>query len=213
MKTESIRSRAKVNEPNFRSSPKARRYGAALILTLAIVASFGFARTSSAVPLLFTLTGVTFDDGGTASGFFIFNPSTQTYGAFDILTAGGTSAGSNYSSVAGTSGFSLSSPDVFIFDNFSFDDHYLSLSYSGHITGPGLYALDPGVANGIGSFFGSGEFVDSSFNYRLVATGFLTVAPLVPVPETGGTFLSLALGIVALTGFQFSLRRQRARML
>ncbi len=216
MKTKSTTSSTNSEEQNFRSLPKVRRYAAAFILALAVAGSFGFARSSSAVPLLFTLTGVTFNDGATASGSFMFNPSTQTYGAFDILTAGGASAGSDYSSGAGTNASSLHSPDAFIFDNFSIDnhDHNLDLFFSGHIIIPGIYALALGVAGGPGSFSDSGEFVNNDFstiNYRLVTTGFLTVTGVAPVPETGGTLLSLAFGIAALAGFQSSFGRRRAR--
>jgi len=75
----------------------------------------------------------------------------------------------------------LSSPDTFIFDNFSIDFHYLVLAFSGHITGPGLYALEPGVPHGPETFSWSGEFVDMALDYRLVTEGFLTVTR---VPET-----------------------------
>jgi hypothetical protein len=78
-------------------------------------------------------------------------------------------------------------------------------SFSDHITGPGVYALDLGVPNGPDSFLGSGEFVDALLNYRLVTGGFLTVTG---VPETGGTLFSLVIGIIALFGFRF-LQRHR----
>jgi hypothetical protein len=74
-------------------------------------------------------------------------------------------------------------------------------AFSGHITGPGVYALDIGVPNGLDSFLGSGEFVDAILDYRLVTGGFLTVT-LPGVPETGGTLFSLVIGIIALSGFR-----------
>ena len=82
-------------------------------------------------------------------------------------------------------------------------------SFSGHITGPGVYALDIGVPNGPDSFLGSGEFVDDLLDYRLVTGGFLTVT-LPGVPETGGTLFSLVIGIIALFGFHL-LQRHRVR--
>jgi hypothetical protein len=158
--------------------------------------------------MLFTMTGVTFNDGATAGGSFVFNPTTGNFGAFLITTTMSVSnAGSTYSSLAGTSTFYLASPDAFIFDNFSIDSHYLVFSFSGHITGPGVYTLDIGVANGPDSFLGSGEFVDSSLDYRLLATGSLTVTSLSAVPETGGTLLCLTISVVALCGFQLVSRR------
>jgi hypothetical protein len=195
---------------NLQSLPRVRRCAAAIIVTLTILTSLGLARSSQAVPMLFTLTGVTFNDGATAGGSFVFNPTTGNFGAFLITTTTSVSnTGSTYSSLAGTSTFYLASPDAFIFDNFSIDSHYLVFSFSGHITGPGVYALDIGVANGPDSFLGSGEFVDMALDYRLVTGGFLTVTLVQGVPETGGTFFSLVISIIALSGFHL-LQRQRA---
>jgi hypothetical protein len=177
-------------------------------VSLTIFTSFGLARPSHAVPMLFTLTGVTFNDGATATGSFAFNPTTGNFGTFLITTTTSVSnSGSTYSSLSGTGTFYLPSPDAFIFDNFSVDSHYLVFSFSGHITGPGTYALDPGVPNGPDSFLGSGEFLDAVLDYRLVTGGFLTVT-LQAVPETGGTLLSLVISITALSAFHL-LQRQR----
>ena len=177
---------------------------------IVILGSLAFARSGDAVPMLFTLTGVTLNDGATATGSFAFNPTTGNFGAFLITTTTSVSnTGSTYSSLAGTSTFYLASPDAFIFDNFSIDSHYLVFSFSGHITGPGVYALDLGVPNGPGSFLDSGEYVNADFstiNYRLVTTGFLTVTA--SVPETGGTLLSLSIGVAALGLVQFGLKRK-----
>jgi hypothetical protein len=198
---------------NLQSSPRVRRCAAAIIVALTILTSLGFARSSQAVPMLFTMTGVTFNDGATAGGSFVFNPTTGNFGAFLITTTMSVSnAGSIYSSLAGTSTFYLASPDAFIFDNFSIDSHYLVFSFSGHITGPGVYTLDFGAANGPDSFLGSGEFVDSSLDYRLLATGLLTVTSLSAVPESGGTLLCLTIGIAALCGFQLVSRRRRPEL-
>lgn len=89
------------------------------------------------------------------------------------------------------------------------DHHYLVFAFSGHITGPGVYALDLGVPNGPDSFLGSGEFVDALLDYRLVTGGFLTVT-VSGVPETGGTLFSLVTAIIALFGFHLW-QRYRAR--
>ena len=191
------------------SLPRVRRAAAAIIVTLTILTSLGLARSSHAVPMLFTLTGVTLNDGATATGSFAFNPTTGNFGTFLITTTTSVSnAGSTYSSLAGTSTFYLASPDAFIFDNFSIDSHYLVFAFSGHITGPGVYSLDIGVPNGPDSFLGSGEFVDGFLDYRLVTGGFLTVSPLAGVPETGWTLFSLVISIFALFGFRL-LQRHR----
>src|SRR5262245_28040283 len=110
--------------------PKPRR----LIAFLAVLASLGFARSGYATPMLFTLTGVTFNDAATATGSFVFDPTTGNFGTFLITTTTSVSnTGSTYSSLAGTSTFYLASPDAFIFDNFSIDSHYLVFAFSGHI--------------------------------------------------------------------------------
>src|SRR5262245_18040723 len=164
-------------------------------LLIVVLGSLVIARSSDATPMLFTLTGVTFNDGATATGSFAFNPTTGNFGAFHITTTTSLSnTGSTYSSLAGSSTFYLASPDAFIFDNFSIDSHYLVFAFSGHIAGPGLYALDLGVPNGPDSFLGSGEFVDALLDYRLVTGGFITVT-VQGVPETGGTFPSLAISV------------------
>src|SRR5262245_56952465 len=155
--------------------------------------------------MLFTLTGVTLNDGATATGSFSFNPSDQTYGAFSIITSDSISHTGSLYILGSTVTDYLSSPDAFIFDNFSDQFHYLVLAFDGHIIAPGVYALEPGVPNGPGSFSGSGEFVDGALDYRLLTSGVLTVTG---VPETGGTLLSLVIGIIALFGFHL-FQRQR----
>ena len=193
------------------SLPRVGRGAAAIIVSLTIFTSLGLAQSSHAVPMLFTLTGVTLNDGATATGSFAFNPTTGNVRTFLITTTtAGSNTGSTYSSLAGTSTFHLASPDAFIFDNFSIDSHYLVFAFSGHITGPGVYSLDFGVPNGPNSFLGSGEFVDALLDYRLVTGGFLTVTPQ-GVPETGGTLFSLVISIIALFGFHL-LQRHRLRL-
>jgi hypothetical protein len=172
---------------------------------IVILVNLALARSSDATPMLFTLTDVTFNDGSTASGSFFFNPSDQTYGAFNIITSN-----SLYSPGMGTATNYLSSPDAFIFDNFSVNSHYLVLAFAGHIITSGVYALEPGVAAGPGSFSWSGEFVDITLDYRLITGGSLTVTPI-GVPETGGTLLSLVIGIIALVGFHL-FQRHRVRL-
>jgi len=109
-----------------KSLPKTR----SVLALLAILGSLTFAHSSHAVPMLFTLTGVTFNDGATATGSVAFNPTTKNFGTFLITTTtSGSNTGSTYSSLAGTSTFYLASPDAFIFDNFSIDSHYFVLPF------------------------------------------------------------------------------------
>ena len=47
------------------------------------------ALAASAAPLTWALTGVTFVDGSTASGAFVFDAGTNTYSSIDIVTTAG----------------------------------------------------------------------------------------------------------------------------
>src|SRR5258708_19781801 len=44
---------------------------------------------ASAAPVVWTLSGVTFSDGGTASGSFIFDADTNTYSSINVTTTPG----------------------------------------------------------------------------------------------------------------------------
>src|SRR5437762_14062293 len=107
---------------NLQSLSRVHRGGAAIIVALAIFTSLGLVSSSHALPMLFTLMGVAFSDGATAAGSFVFNPTTGNFGAFHIATTTSVSnSGSTYSSLAGTSTFSLGSLSAFVFDIFSVD--------------------------------------------------------------------------------------------
>jgi hypothetical protein len=171
--------------------------------------------SSTAEPLLFTLTGVTFNDGAIAEGSFILDPSTQVYGAFNITTGVGFDPfhiGSNYGTVAGTTtqyfpgagGF----PDAFIFNNMAFDGHALALGLFGdiHISGPGTYTLNRGQSAGPGIFDLSGEFVNmnsATINYRLLTNGSLIVTDIVPEPAS---WILATMGLVV--GMSYFYRRR-----
>jgi hypothetical protein len=63
----------------LQSLPRVGRGAAAIIVSLTIFTSLGLARSSQAVPMLFTLTGVTLNDGATATGssYLIISPSIR----------------------------------------------------------------------------------------------------------------------------------------
>ena len=61
---------------------------------------------AAATGITWTLSGVTFDDGGTATGFFVFDATTATVLSADIVTSGGTLPGSTYT------GMNLGSTDI-----------------------------------------------------------------------------------------------------
>jgi len=61
-----------------------------------VVVSLGFAVAAGASPLLWSLSGVTFVDGSTATGSFMFDADTSSYSSIDIVTSTGSIAGSTY---------------------------------------------------------------------------------------------------------------------
>jgi hypothetical protein len=73
----------------------------ALILSLCALAIFCAVPGSvSAAPVTWTLQGVTFNDGGTASGSFVYDAQTNTYSAINITTTTGTTrTGASYAFV------------------------------------------------------------------------------------------------------------------
>lgn len=55
----------------------------------AFVALLLFCGAASAFPVTWTLSGVTFDDLGTASGYFVYDVDTNTLSTFSVSVAGG----------------------------------------------------------------------------------------------------------------------------
>jgi len=47
---------------------------------------FGWSHEAAAAPILWTLSGVTFGDGSTASGSFLYDSDTQGLTSFDVIT-------------------------------------------------------------------------------------------------------------------------------
>jgi hypothetical protein len=63
-----------------------RGWVASLVLALACLSN------ASAFPVTWTLSGVTFTDGGTASGYFVYDADTNTFSEGSISVAGGNTA-------------------------------------------------------------------------------------------------------------------------
>jgi hypothetical protein len=75
------------------------RYGLVVSLCLVTICC-AFAGSASAVPVIWTLHEVAFNDGGTASGSFTYDADTNTYSAVNITTTTGSErAGATYAFV------------------------------------------------------------------------------------------------------------------
>jgi hypothetical protein len=67
------------------------------IVTAALLVGVYMPRDAHALLMHWTLSGATFTDGGTASGFFLYDADTSTMTGFDVTTTAGTAlAGSHY---------------------------------------------------------------------------------------------------------------------
>ena len=78
-----------------------------LITSLMLVLLFCVPTIASANGIPWNLIGVTFDDGGTASGSFVYDAATNTYSSINIITAGGTAfGGATYTNLSGIFGSS-----------------------------------------------------------------------------------------------------------
>lgn len=113
---------------------------------LATVISVGAAFSSipaNASTIDWQLSGVTFDDGGTASGTFSTNSTNGDVIAFDIVTTGGTTLGGTaYDSTASNtfSSNGIYSPNSFILSNFD-TSTYVNFEFDNPLTGNGIDKL------------------------------------------------------------------------
>jgi len=108
-----------------------------ICLTLVLIAALSTA--GSATALTWTLTGVTFGDGGTAFGSFSYDATGGAYGAVDIVTSPGSSlGGATYQFVSG--GFTPSDTRVLFVTTGSADEtsaEGLALFFSSQLTNSG----------------------------------------------------------------------------
>lgn len=169
-------------------------------LALAALAALGLAapHPAAAQNHLYTLSGVTFADGATASGTFEFDSTTFTFGPYDIITTDGltdSTTGAHY--VQGT-GFDNNGSGYFAFDNGASPDNYLALATSDPLYTPGVLTLSPGSINSDGSFDNSGEFAPDNVYTRVINSGSVIVGPAIaPVPEISSVG---SLGVMLLLG-------------
>ncbi|RJG00424.1 PEP-CTERM sorting domain-containing protein [Noviherbaspirillum sedimenti] len=169
-------------------------------LLLALPLALLLAAPAMASPLLWTLVGVTFDDGGSASGTFSTDSTTGSLLSYDIVTTSGSAAPGFHFDGVGDSKYADNyfGPNSFVIVNdtpFAFP--ILAFAFSDALTSGGVNALL------VGSFpYGSFQSNNDSSEKRLIVSGNATTETTVPEPAP------LALLAISLVGLAFSRRKQ-----
>lgn len=180
------------------------RLFARLAAALALVAC---APASWAMPIQWTLSDVLFEDGGTASGSFIYDASTNAYSAISITTSGGslTPNATFTALVSGTSGDAVLVPTAG--PNLT-GSNLLQLIFQFPLTNAGgtVYLYDP-FFPAASSYQGSclnAACTSQDFGRLVVDGGIISGAPaVVPVPAALWMF-GAGLGVLGIVR-----RRQR----
>ena len=171
------------------------------IFAFALLLILGWPGTGRAAPVLWTLSGVTFDDGGVASGSFVFDADTLEFSAIDIVSTDGlvllgTSYGFDHP------GFPNNSGNLVFVDTLprAVGVHAINMFFRSPLTNAGgviELGATPFSSKGIeGLCTSAGCFGVDPF--RRPTAGELQ-GRAVPVPEPGAMLL-LALGLVAARG-------------
>jgi len=152
-------------------------------LAMAFVAGAAFmAIPANASTIDWTLSGVTFNDGGTASGTFSTDSTTGNLIAYDITTMGGSSTltGVEYKTATG-----FFASNVFVSNSFVMQIgptlRYLEMAFINPLTNPGVDQLVPGKLNNNGSstdLSGSWESNNSSLLRNVVSGEAVSQTPL-----------------------------------
>jgi hypothetical protein len=139
---------------------------------------------------VFTLSGVTFNDGGTATGMFTTNDALNSLVSFDITTSPGTNIGFHYTPVtAGSSSTSL--PFILVLSTPSLNE-ILELTFT-NLTAAGAPIT-----------LGTNDSFEQTPDARRTVTAGAVVAAAVPEPSS-----LLTSGVAALARLALWARRRR----
>lgn len=160
--------------------------------------------SAHAAPLTWTLSGVSFIDGATASGSFVFDASTRTYLSWDIVTTATVDPGAN-------GGLSNS------MNGKSYSTNSLSDASTDHFRNPAALAIQDALGNRFGVVYSSpltdaGGVVPlkpgatmgyeiNGFKSRNITAGSVIAATAVPEPAT------VALMLAGLSAIAWARRR------
>jgi IPTL-CTERM motif len=184
---------------------------------LAAFAAAGLPASALAVPLLWTLNGVTLSDGGTASGSFVYDATANTNSAVNIKTTSGSSVtGSTYT-------FVCSSPCD---GGLAFSPTYLvalTVSGSGNLTGLPVLELrfNTSLTNAGGTVTlntisfedrcSDSNCIATTTPFRSITAGSITAGPLAPAVSaqipTLSTWALIVLALLVVGSVAFGRRR------
>ena len=170
-----------------------------------VVFALSSAIAAHAVPVQWTLSNAVFDDGGTASGSFVFDAATNDYSNIAISTVAGTSGSAfTYANI----------PPVF----FKNPGQFFGVSATGDLTGAGQLFLNfSGPMTDAGGTLdivlsSSSQAVCSNADCTFISTPFqrfvsgsIVSSPVSAVPLPAG----LALGLTGMAAFGAARRRGR----
>lgn len=171
-----------------------------------------FAGMASAGPVTWSLVNTSFDDGGTASGFFVFNADTNNILDWELITTAGSMLGPfqygpGDSSAGVFSGvFEFWSNQLFPGCCGFLENRYLMLSFATPLTNAGgTVTLTPGQVGQLG-----GDECLNCDPYRLITAGSVT-APAAGIPEPGSLFLAVLGGAVLAARWWTEARRKHGK--
>ena len=191
---------ASSERPPFRTAPASRIPSRRAWLTLrqfVFLAIFtciaGWGQAAQAVPISWTLNNVTFDDGGTASGSFLFDADSSTFSSINISTSAGTAMTAGTYSDLHPFYVGSSLPALILSDSVPVTVRLLQLPFLDALTNAGGTVSLGGLGNfGEGACGGAPcQNVDGNLPLRFISGGEV-VAQSAPAPATTA-LLGLAL--------------------
>ncbi|MDG3002596.1 hypothetical protein [Paludisphaera mucosa] len=163
-------------------------------LAVAVALTVALGAAEARADHIFTLSGVTFDDGTTATGTFTTNDALTSLVDYDITTVNGAITGFNYTPLTAGAG-SSSLPGIIVLEPASLD-HIIQITFNGGLT-------LAGASIKLGQF---DSFEQDSANTHRQITGGSVVAARGAVPEPHSFVLAAS---AALAGLGLVARRRR----